>query len=390
MSLSEDFQKAHGVAVPKGWEPYLETVGDQVGSAIVSLPTPNNSERDLLLSAGFNPDEWRIDGPINTRKWMKHSGDYLYYYKFNTVAGESTESKNADISQLVDYLRDQYTPVDLSKQTQGDCFVFLMSDLQIGKKLGDIGTPEIVQRYKTCVDRSVQRINHLKSQGRSLRHGAIIGLGDIVESCFGHYSNQAFNIDLNQRDQNRIARELLRYTIDAFTPQFDQLTVATIGGNHGERRNDGKTITDTADNIDVEVFEATKEAYDMAGIELDWHIPQGELSMALNLGGVNVGITHGHLGRKGATAQAKAVEWFKGQVFGMQAVQNCSILFSGHYHHFLVTQSGKRWLFQAPAMEAGSAWYSMGTGEESEPGVLTMVLDSNHLNGWDDLKIITA
>lgn len=376
-------------AVPKGWEPYAEEVGS-IGSAITRLPRPNATERDLLISAGFNPDNWCIDGDINVRRWMRYDQEFLYYYKFNVKAGESEEAKQLDIEDMLKSIR-RRKPADKTVSTSGDAWAFFMSDLQIGKREGDIGTDQIVERYLRGVDKAVGRVKELRKMGREIKHGAVIGLGDIVESCSGFYASQPFVTDRNYRDQYRISRELIYHTIDTLEPLFDEFTVACVGGNHGtgHARNDSNKITtDDADNMDVAVFESVREAYDRSGKSLNWVIPHDQLSVGLTLGGVSVGITHGHLFRKGTTAQAKALDWWKGQVFGFQPVADCKILVSGHFHHMSWVQAGGRTLVQAPACDPGSKWYSDSTGEVSGPGILTMRFDSSIPTGLDDVSVL--
>lgn len=358
------------ISVPKGWEPYTEYT-EMIGSAIVTLPAPNSSERDLLISAGFNPDEWKIEGPIQTRKWQRYDQEWQYYYKMNVVAGESDEVVEENIEDLVEHIRSHHKPKQ-NIPTGNDAFVFFMSDLQIGKAEGEIGTEQTVERYMDCVDQAVLQVKALRASGKSVTHGCIAGLGDIVENCTGFYENQLFIVDKNQRDQNRISRELIYYTIDKFLPIFEELTVACVGGNHGEsgRSSSNKQQTDNADNHDVAVFESVREAYDRSGNnDINWVVPNDELSVALSLGGVNLGITHGHLFRKGSTPAQKALSWFSGQVFGGGPTKDCNILVHGHYHHLLVTQVGKRTIVQTPAIDPGSEWVTNSSGERTPPGV---------------------
>jgi len=388
MSVSDDLNNlSNDPQVPKDWQPYAEQVGDQIGSAIVRLPSPTATERDLLLGAGFDSDCWRINGPINTRRWMRYDQEWLYYYKFDVVAGESEEVKRADVEEIAEWIKAK-KPASTNAETDGDCFALFMSDLQLGKISQGISSQDIVNWYVNCVDQAVDQVKALRSAGHKMPQGAIVGLGDIVENCFGYYANQQYLIDMNQREQNKTARLLLAYTINAFIPLFDKLTVAAIGGNHGERRDGGKVKTDDADNMDLEVFDAVQEAYKLAGVELDWHIAEQNLSMALNLGGTSVGITHGHSFKGGANSAAKAEKWMKDQVWGLQEVADCRVLVHGHFHHLSVLQSGQRHLIQAPALDAGSKWFTDTSGQESAPGVLTMRFDASHSYGYDDLKVI--
>jgi hypothetical protein len=377
-------------STPKGWEPYTEYT-DQVGQAVVRLPKPADTERDLLITAGFDPDSWIIDGPINTRKWMRTDGEWLYYFKFNVVAGESEEIVQLHIDELISQIRDRpkwYNTPPSPAAKQNDAFVFFASDWQIGKREADIGTDTTVERVLEGIDKTEQRILELRKSGRSLAEGAFIGMGDIVEGCHSNYPGQQFLVDRNRRDQNKIARELIYYGIDKLSPYFEKFTVAAVHGNHGEHRNDGKKATDDADNDDTACFEAVQEAYDRAGVGFNWVIPDDEMSIALQLGGVKVGITHGHVFRKGATAQQKQLEWFKAQDFGFQAVRDAQILVSAHFHHFLQTEVGTRTMFQCPAADPGSKWFRDSSGEDAPPGFLTVRFSKDELMGYSDVQVL--
>lgn len=371
---------------PPGWQPYSEFT-DQIGEAIVRLPSPNATERDLLVSAGFDPDSWRISGAINVRRWMRADQEWLYYYKFDVVAGESEEVIEEHIEDLVKKIR-QRTPVNKTRSTEDDAFLVFASDWQIGKAEGGFGTSDTIDRVTDCFDKAALRVKELRKTGRSIPHGVLVGMGDIVEGCLGNYSTQLFTTDKNRRDQNKIARELISYGIDTLSPLFEEFTIACVHGNHGEHRHEGKKITDDADNDDTACFETVKEAYDRAGQTFNWYIPDDEMSTALTLGGVKIGLTHGHIFRKGSTPQQKAVEWFKSADFGFQPVRGSQILVSAHFHHLLVTEVGHRTLIQCPALDPGSKWYRDSTGEDAPPGMLTFRLSKDEVMGYSDLQVL--
>jgi len=381
-----------GAKDPKGWEPYVQTHGDMIGEAILRLPTPGATERDLLITAGFDPDLWKVKGHINIRKWMRYDGEWLYYYKFDVEAGESEELRDVHVDELVDLIRGKKTNKRAPLVSGGsDTYVVALADWQIGKAYNGNGTPETVERVKDAIDQAYYRLRDLIDEGYDIKRVALIGLGDLVENCDGHYASQSFITDCNIRDQNKITRELLYYAIDKFYRTTPELLVACIGGNHGQIRKEGKVFTDDADNMDVAVFETVKEAYDRAGVDdIEWIIPQHDLSINIDLDGVQLGVTHGHLFRTGASAQLKAKNWWQGQVFGYQAIQNSKILLSGHYHHHSVMTYGLRTHIQTAAMDCGSKWFADSSGEESPAGLTTFRVTKDNPYGWDDLKVMWA
>ena len=388
--LEQDLEQAYraGDKIPAGWAPYSEFT-DQIGKAVVRLPSPDASERDLLVGAGFNPDDWQISGPINARKWMAYDGRWLHYFRFDVEAGESSEHIQAHVDDLIKVIRKRKA-AEPRFTGASDAWVYLASDWQIGKREGQDGTDQTVARVLQSLDMAKQQVKDLRRIGRRMPHGALLGLGDLVEGCWGFYPNQPFLVDRNRRDQGRITRELITHAIDELSPLFDAFTVATVGGNHGQVRNDGKVLTDSADNDDVVAFEAVREAFTRAGqTDIDWVIPQGELSIPLELGGVKLGMTHGDLFRTGASPALKAKNWWSGQEFGFQPIYGAQILLSGHYHHFLSNTYGHRTAFQTPAMDPGSQWWNNSTGEDSPAGALTMRLDATEPLGWDDVRILS-
>lgn len=387
--LSKDLEEAYqrGDKIPAGWQPYSEHT-DQIGKAIVRLPSPDASKRDLLIGAGFSPDEWQIKGSIQARKWMSYDGRWLHYFKFDVVAGESSELVQAHIDDLTKHIRKRRT-APKSRVTDGDAFAVVAADWQIGKAEGGQGTDQTVDRVLESIDMAKQRVKDLRRIGRQMPTGALLGLGDLVEGCIGFYPAQQFNIDRTRREQSRITRELVTHAIDELHPLFDEFIVATVAGNHGENRSDGKAFTNPGDNDDVAAFEAVREVFGRAQVDgLEWHIPDEELSIQVELGGVHVGMTHGHMFRTGATAQKKAVEWWKNQEFGLQPVAGSDILLSGHFHHFSAVTYGCRTAIQAPAMDPGSQWFRFGSGEETPAGLLTLRFDRNEALRYGDLQIL--
>lgn len=259
-----------------------------------------------------------------------------------------------------------------------------LGTLRPERLLNKLGTPTMWTTSSPSViaveDAGIQRI-------------AIMGTSSHTYFAGGyavHNSNQPFVTDCNRREQNKITRSLLTYAIDELAPLFDEFIALSVAGNHGENRNDGRKATDDADNDDVAQMECVKEAYDKAGKNnITWMIPHDEMSILAHLGGVPVGFTHGHLFTGGGKmAQAKALEWWKGQVFGLQAVAEAKLLISSHFHHFSVINHGSRSHLQSPAMDPGSRWVTNAWGSDSPAGVLTLRIDANEPMGFADLQVL--
>jgi hypothetical protein len=111
--------------------------------------------------------------------------------------------------------------------------------------------------------------------------------------------------------------------------------------------------------------------------------------MTLDVCGIPIGFTHGHIARGGANPAAKIEKWWTGQVMGFQPVADARILVTGHYHHLLVIESTGRTHMQCPAMDGGSGWWTESTGQHSPAGMLTFLAGSGcGPRGWSDLAVL--
>lgn len=267
--------------------------------------------------------------------------------------------------------------------------VVCLSDWQIGKSEAGGGTKETIDRILAMIDDVETRVLELRRIGRELGTIYIVGMGDIIEGCDGHYANQTFMVDLNLRDQLKISRRLIRDAVIRWSKIFETVVVSAVGGNHGENRKDGKAYTGDGDNMDVSVFEcvaeilaSNEEAFD----HVNFVLPDDELAIVLNISGTNVAFAHGHKARKGATPQMKQQNWWKDMTFQGAAVGDAPVLVTAHYHHFSVIDHGPRIHLQAPAMDGGSKWFSDSGGGISATGTLTFVIDEE--NGIQDIEVV--
>jgi len=268
--------------------------------------------------------------------------------------------------------------------------VVALADWQVGKGEGG-GTPATVARITDAYDRLAERLTELRKVGRGVDTVYLVGLGDIVEQCSGHYASQTFTTDLNRREQMRVARRLILNLVDRIVDAGYPMVLSAVAGNHGENREGGKAITTPDDSDDLAVFEQVGEiiaANPDRYANVSLYLPT-ELSMTLDICGVPVGFTHGHTARGGANAAAKVEKWWTGQVMGGQAVADARILVTGHYHHLLVVESTGRTHFQCPAMDGGSGWWTSSTGQSSPSGMLTFVAGAEcGARGWEGLEVL--
>jgi len=381
---------------PKGWEPGLDTAKGE----IISKPMPKASKPEdhkwdkYLEELGFNPDEFEIIEPFEVRTWTANMGggetEQFYYYKAKIISKNPISDKDFDYKQLLKEIKS----AKIKPQTivGDDSFVVCLSDWQMGKRDGD-GTKGIVQRIEQMIPDTTARIKQLRKNGVELSNLYIVGLGDIVEGCEGHYDMQTFSVEYDLRRQKMIARRLLVKAIKTWAPMFNHVVVACVPGNHGENRNQkGKSFTTFGDNFDVSIFDEAQEilAENPAFKHVSFVIPENDLWLTLDVSGTIVGLAHGHQFRTGGKySHQKAINWLSGQAFGMTEMGDVDILISGHFHHLFVVNEGKRTLMQCPSVDGGSDWFENITGRSSYAGTLTFSITPGQTQlPWDNLKVI--
>jgi predicted phosphodiesterase len=220
----------------------------------------------------------------------------------------------------------------------------------------------------------------------------LIGMGDMIEQCRGNYPGQAFTTELNRREQIRLARRLLREWVVEFSKIAPHIVFGGVAGNHGENRNENnKAYTTPGDNDDVAVFEMVAEALmenDEAFGHVNFLIPEERLSVVLDICGVKVGFTHGHLSSRGADPQAKQKNWLKDMAFSEQPIGDAKLIVTGHYHHTQVVDHGPKTWIQCPAMDGGSQWWENATGSRSTAGTLAFCVGQQFPIGFDRFRIL--
>lgn len=378
---------------PKGWEPGVRFDPKVHAGEIVTEPLPAGETpewSEIFTHFGLESDRYEIIPPVEMRSWQAWAdGDshWLYYYKAKFQPRVThTGFDLTDLLQLVSKDR------RVSKLSTGEAALMVcLSDWQTGKRDGD-GTVGLIGRVRQGIIDMRARVRDLKRLGIPIGAIYIVGLGDLVEGCDGHYAMQCASVELNRRDQRKVARRLAAEVIRAASKLCEQVVVVAVGGNHGEYRKNGKAFTDFGDNDDVAIFEEIAEAFaenpDAYG-HVSFVIPDDELTVTLDVYGTLVTWAHGHQFGSGSTAEAKAKSWLSKQALGKRAAGDCDLLVTGHYHHLCVAQWGAAGWVQAPALDGGSDWWVGTTGEHSPPGMLSAVIGSGvSAPGWGHLHIL--
>ena len=364
---------------PTGWEQGV-TIGQYGGHVVGRTVEPVDPERydqilTELLPPGFDPADYAIaSDTVQVRSWDAAVGGGIvqrfYYFRAEIVRRAGAWVGDGDLEKLKRAASKSKAPKP-RKTGDGFALVVHLSDWQIGKGEGG-GTSATVERIHVGLDAALER-------AKAERPASIVlaGLGDLAEGCTGHYSSQAFTVDLDDRAQMDICTRLLMSALDRFAGW--PVTLASCISNHGEKRQNGKPVTGPLDNRDLElldrvahVIEGGDRYADVRLVGPHEHDPGVTL---LDIHGVRTAITHGHIGFSGANAHAAADKWLMGQIKGQRPAADAELLLSGHRHHLAVSELGLRrtWV-QAPAMDGGSQWFASQTGAQSHAGLLTSLV----------------
>lgn len=381
LAVNESGNAASGVSRQRrkfrdGWEPRV-VEADGTADAVSDVYEAEPDEVSLLEGWRMDPDVWAIvDGSLLVNRWQGPNGDWCFQYKARLVR---RVGERIDVDDLLRGIGRWKAP----KVPDGDgAMVVCLSDWQVGKADGD-GTVGTVDRILRSSARVVDEIRRVKPA-----RVVIVGMGDLVENCDGHYPGQTFTVELDRREQVRVARRLIRDLVVGVSRVCGDVLVSAVAGNHGENRRNGKAFTGPGDNDDVAVFEMVAEVLaanpDAFG-HVKFHVPDDRLEVMFEVEGRRLGFHHGHIAGRGSTPQQKQANWWKDMAFMESAIGDCEFLFTGHYHHLSVVDHGPRVHFQCPAMDGGSRWWEDRGGGRSASGTLTVMVGRD---GWDRLRIL--
>jgi predicted phosphodiesterase len=367
------------------WQPGVTWTGDE--GTITTGPMEGSNSPDwsgVLRIWGLDPDSFTVVEPVLFNVWGDTQGVLNRQWKGKVV--RKGKQNHEDIEQMIRDIK-KHKPFQRKEFTGDASLVVCVADWQTGKRDGD-GLKGLIGRWLQAIEDVEIRLKELRKIGREVDSITVLCLGDLVEGCDGHYDMQTFTVELDRRDQVKVARRLLRDALIRWSKIVPSITVAAVGGNHGENRKGGKAFTTLNDNDDValvesiaEIFAANPDVYS----HINFAIPRDELSLTVKVKGKIIGITHGHLARSSGGVESKLRRWIADQTLGRQTIGDCDILVTGHYHTFkLADWGGVKWL-QAPALDGGSVWWRQSTGEIADVGVLTFLVTSK---GVSDIQVL--
>ena len=396
MNIDDMFTSSarHDKKHPEGWAPGLTF--DGTTGTLTSPPTDGNPNWGQLMAdylpPGWDPTQYDIDpDSVRFTTWDGWGRDpdsedeQATSRKQHSFRAKIIPRRDApDIRELITIVRRHKPRTTTTRNHNDSALVICWADWQVGKDDGD-GARGTMRRLAEMVGKVEDRIKLLKPAKL-----VVAGLGDLGESCGGHYAQQTFRVELNERQQRVVVRDAIVRSLRAWAPKVANIDVLPVGGNHGEVRQDGKAFTDFSDNRDVAVFEDVAlifaENPDAFG-HMTFHIPNRELTQTIEVSGSRIGMLHGHQARKGSGGpEVKLENWWKGQMMGKFPIGEADILLSAHYHHLIIKEisEGRTWM-QAPALDGGSEWFTNVAGNHNSAGTLTFTVSDGR---WADLAVL--
>jgi hypothetical protein len=344
------------------------------GFANVEVNGPRPETWDAYLEDAFpgvDVSTIEVIEPVQVRGWegvqkvKDEEGDVvsqvvkLHYYRLNV----RLKRQGPTIEELCSLVKK--TPPSRTLTKTDSSLVINTGDWQLGKIDGD--------GVSGATERIVAGFNELAEIAHQKRYRNIhLALtGDHLEGFESQGGANAWRTTLTLTEQFRLYTRLLFLGVELLAPLCEEMTIAAIGGNHGEAKRFGKGITRYDDNWDVQGLITVSDQLRTnpgAFSHVKTFVPsKDELTVSVHVGGTNVGHVHGHQYGSAKNAQWN---WWKGQSFGGSHLATATILLAGHHHSFTAEEQFGKLFVQSPAQEAESTWWRHRTGDPGNPGLV--------------------
>lgn len=377
---------------PSGWKPQRSWDNNtNTGEVTHIQPADSNFKYDSLLTEwGFNPEEFYIaEDSIKFSTWdtQLKGGVVEQMYAFKATIRRKKPKHDKFYKELKDQVIKK-RPLKVSKQKGDYAYFFMCADWQFGKAEYNTewGVDETVDYIKQGIEKAKKNIKDLKKLGTIIDEIYIIGLGDLIENCYGFFEHQPFNVELTRSEQEQISRMMILEVLDGLLALAPKIVIGGVPGNHAEYRSGKNSIvTSRLDNSDTTIFQIVGEIIE--GRERYKHVKTivpDDFYLLLEVKNKRICFYHGHMSGGGSGAEGKLMNWWKNQTMARLPAGTADFLVTGHYHHFrAVTERGRTWI-QSPSLDT-STELEARLGLTTSHGILTFTLSSN---GIDNLRIL--
>jgi len=377
---------------PSGWKPQRSWDNNTNSGEVTHIqPKTDNFKFDSLLQSwGFNSDEFFIEEEsIKFSTWdtQLKGGKVEQMYAFKATIRRKRPKHDKFFKELQRHVKSK-KPLKVSKQKGSHAFFYICADWQFGKEEynANWGSDDTVNYIKQSILKAQQQIKNLNKNGDIVDEIYIIGVGDLIENCFGYFDHQPFNISLTKTEQEHIARLMVIEILDGLLKLAPKIIIGGVVGNHGENRSGKNSIvTSRLDNSDTQIFQIVGEIINRR--ERYKHVKTivpDEFYLTLEAKGKRLTFYHGHMTGGGGNSETKLINWWKNQAMARLPAGTSDLLITGHYHHLrVITERGRTWI-QSPSLDT-SKELEARMGLTTSHGVVTFTVSKN---GWDNLKIL--
>ena len=371
--MLENLKPAPKVTAPTNFRPGVEFDGTEGTATTPGYETEPQNFDEFLIDAGLNPEEIDIIPPVRTSRWQqREGGEWLTSYRFTF----RRKTAGIDLPLLLAEAKKKVKPPKVTS-TQEKALVVLWSDLQVGKVDYRGNSHSLIERVELMQSRLIDMVKRERPE-----QIIFADLGDTIESFYNAADlQQLATNDLSLMEQVDLATTFAWQTLRRLYEHVPNITYASVGSNHCQFRIGKQVIGKATDDWGVFIGRQLARLAKEKELNIRFLEPQPhDESLAVDVfddGFHILGIVHGHQARR----PDQLGTWWRGQAFGRQPVADANVLVHGHWHHLRVTEMGStprqtsRFLIMAPTMDNGSGWWKKITGEDSVPGLATLMLE---------------
>lgn len=353
-------------STPRYGRRQIEEIGGGAYRSDVKVPVsdlsqdPSERERQLITGAGFDPDEYSIDGPIKSSRWEAQVAgggiEEMGAYKFTLAprADSLPGFRDEDIKRVAEELRGISRPyAPEGSQT----LLWHVSDTQLGKR--ENGGVEGLDSPLRHVLEGLQQVRlHLMANPGRYSDVVVAVTGDCVEGISSQNGRlQGYRTLLTEADQRKVLYRTFVEIIKSLAPYAPKLVLGVVNGNHDRA---GGRVVDTCpgDGLATHAAEIAAEIVEASAIEtghVQVVIPHREQSwLTYQAEGGTILMLHGDQ-FKNATKQ---VEWLANAALMDSDAAAADVVVYGHWHSKNLIVQGPRTFCCASTVDGGSQWFS--------------------------------
>jgi hypothetical protein len=334
---------------------------------------------DWLIEAGYDPEHYEVIGNPRTSKWQqREDGEWLTSYRF-TFRIKQSDAIDLPLLYAEAKKAVKNKPKTLQVTKTDKALVVLWSDLQVGKVDHRGGTPQLIQRVEETRERLLALIKKEKPE-----KVLFCDVGDTIENFINAAdTHQVYSNDLSIMQQVDLATTLAWETLKAIARHVPEIVYLSVGSNHCQFRINKQKIGSGTDDWGIHIGRTLARLSQEVGLPIKFVEPQPhDESLAFDVFDDQfhvLGLWHGHQSAR----PDQVPTWWRQQAFGAQPVAAATIGVSGHFHHLRIVELGStprgtsRFWVQASTLDNGSDWWRKQSGEDSQPGLVTFVLQKN-------------